>query len=433
MLYSWQIIRLMNMRITMELPQVFPIRQRLAPSPGVDIAACLHQGLASWLPAVKPGARIALCLGSRGIDQIELIARKTLQLLSSSGAKPFVLPAMGSHGGATAEGQMGLLAGYGLTPQSLGVPFAPSMEVELIGTTPSGVPVYCSEEALKADHIVLVNRIKPHTDFHGTLGSGLLKMMVVGLGKQAGATAFHAAAFRLGYEATLREMAQVFLAKAPILGGVAIIEDQSHALCSLNAVPAAELLERETALCQEAAKRVPALPFHEIDLLIVDQMGKNLSGTGMDPAVIGRCIHGYSLREDVPHRSPWVRRLFVRGLSPESGGNAIGLGMADFTTHRLVQSVNWDITRLNSLTALSLQGAKIPLSFATDLEAIETAVRTLGLSNPRAARIVRIANTLSLERMVVSTAFQTEVRALENLEVLASPTALAFDAEGNLT
>ncbi len=411
---------------------MFPLRQRLAPSLGVDIAACLQQGLASWLPTLKPGARIALCLGSRGIDQIEPIARKIVQLLTSSGAVPFVLPAMGSHGGATAEGQMRLLAGYGLTPQSLGVPFAPSMKVGLIGTTLSGVPVYCSEEALKADHILLVNRIKPHTDFHGTLGSGLLKMMVVGLGKQAGATAFHAAAFRLGYETTLREMAQVFLAKVPLLGGVAIIEDQSHSLCSLNAVPAAELFEREATLCQEAAIRVPSLPFSEIDLLIVDQMGKNISGTGMDPAVIGRCIHGYSLREDLPHQTPWVRRLFVRNLSPESGGNAIGLGMADFTTHRLVQGVNWDITRLNSLTALSLQGAKIPLSFASDREAIETAVRTLGLDHPQSARIVRIANTLSLERMVVSTAFQTEVGARETLEVLGSPVAFAFDAEGNL-
>jgi hypothetical protein len=375
---------------------------------------------------------VAVAVGSRGIANLAVVVRQVHEVLRAAGAAPFILPAMGSHGGATPAGQTELLAGYGVTEAALGVEVRAGMEVAEAGRTAEGWPVVCSVEALRADAVVLINRVKPHTDFAGRLGSGLLKMLVVGLGKHAGAAAFHAAAARLGYERVLRAAAEVLAARLRLLAGVALVEDQRHQTARVEVVVPADCTRREEALCAEARELLPRLPFAEVDLLIVDWMGKNISGTGMDPAVIGRMIHGYSLAEDAERRRPHVRRLFVRDLTPESHGNAIGLGMADFTTTRLVRAMDRRATVTNALTALSLQGAKVPIHFDTDREALAAALASLPLADGQQPRIVRIRDTLSVGRLEVSEALAAELAGREDLEILGPPAELAFDAAGNL-
>jgi len=339
---------------------------------------------------------------------------------------------MGSHGGGTADGQSSLLSEYGITEKRLGVPLRATMDVESIGSTADGLPVVCSAEALRADAVLLVSRIKPHTDFGGALGSGLLKMLVVGLGKHVGAANFHRAAARFGHEHVLRQAARVLKERLPLLGGLAIIEDQRHETARIEFVPAVDLERREEALCSEARALMPTLPFATVDLLIVDRMGKNISGTGMDPAVIGRLVHGYSLSEAADQPAPRVRRLFVRDLTPESHGNAIGLGLADFTTSRLVRAMEPRVTAINALTALSLQGAKIPIHFETDREAIVQALATLPFTDAQTVRVVRIRDTLSVDRLQVSEACWAAPEAVGRLEPLGEPEEMQFDAAGNL-
>lgn len=417
---------------TIALPRLAVVRQRFPASPPIDIAGTIADQLAAVVRGLRPGARVAVGVGSRGIANLQAIVRAVLEVLRKAGAAPFILPAMGSHGGGSATGQLALLAEYGVTEAALGVPIRAAMDVEAIGELPDGHPIVCSVEALRADAVLVINRIKPHTDFGGRLGSGLLKMLVVGLGKRVGAANFHAASASLGYERVLRAAANVVTARLPLLAGVAIVEDQRHQTARLEVVRPADLVGREEALCAEAGRLMPRLPFAEVDLLIVDRMGKNISGTGMDPAVIGRMIHGYSLAGDAERRHPHVWRLFVRDLTPESHGNAIGLGLADFTTTRLVQAMDRGVTVTNSLTALSLQGAKVPIYFDTDREAIAAALGSLGRTETSTVRVVRIADTLSVETLLASEALLAESRGDSSLEVLSQAQPLVFDARGNL-
>jgi hypothetical protein len=416
------------------LPRILHVRQNFAPTPPLDIRATVAAEFTKLRSRIHPGARIAVGVGSRGITHLAEIVVAVLDQLRAVGAQPFIIPAMGSHGGATPEGQCEVLASYGITEAAMGVPIRASLEVRQLGATADGVPVFCSTEALGADGIVLVNRIKPHTDFFGTLGSGLLKMCVIGLGKRTGATAMHLAATQFGYERTIRAMAGVLLQNAPVFGGVAILENQFHDTARLLVMPREEMECAEDALLAEARALMPLLPFDEIDLLIVDRIGKNISGAGMDPNVINRSIHGYDslpMRGDRP--APFIRRIFVRGLTPETHGNAIGIGMADATTARLVREMDPRATAINSLTALTPQSAKIPITFDTDREAIERMLASLPLADSRAAKIVRIADTLSLAEMAVSEPLWNEVRERSALTALSAPGDIAFDADENLT
>lgn len=413
-------------------PELLTAWQVYPEPPEVDARAEARRQVASLLTGIPRGSRVALTVGSRGIDRLAEIVQGAVEALQGAGAQPILIPAMGSHGGGTPEGQLALLADYGLTPASIRVPFDPTMEVRAVGTTAAGVEVVCSAAALAADRILLLNRVKPHTDFHSSVGSGLLKMLVVGLGKHEGARRFHAAASRFGYEAALRSLARVLLDRLPLLGGLAIIENQHHRLQRLEAVPPAQLEAREEVLCQEARSLMPRLPFEDVDLLIVDRMGKNISGTGMDPAIIGRMIHGYSTQIDPQQPPPRIRRLFVRDLTPESRGNAIGIGMADFTTDRLVAAMNAETTRINALTALSIQGAKVPIHFATDREAVAAALRSLALPDPAQARVVRILDTLHVDRLQFTLNLRGAVRLDCHLEITHGPDPMTFDREGNL-
>lgn len=409
------------------------VRQKFPASAPVDIRGTLAKEFAVVAGRIKPEARIAVAVGSRGISNLQAIVASVLELLRAAGAQPFIVPAMGSHGGATPEGQKELLSEYGITETALGVPIHSAMEAERIGVTEDGVDVFFSAEALKADGVVVVGRVKPHTDFlSDTLGSGLFKMMVVGLGKRVGAANYHVSASRFGYEHVLRTSGRITLRTAPILCGVAIVENQFHDTARLAVVLPEDMERREGELFVESKKLMPRLPFDDIDLLIVDRIGKNISGSGMDPNVIGRSLHGYSTLLGDRNGSPSIRRIVVRDLTPESHGNAVGVGLADFTTTRLVRQMDARVTYLNALTALSLQSVKIPVHFETDREAVTAALESLALRDVTQARVVRIQDTLSLERIVVSESYAESVRQRGDLEVMNEPEAMKFDADGSL-
>jgi hypothetical protein len=414
------------------LPPFIRVRQNFPRPAPLDLPRALGAELEKFRPRVAPGARIAVGVGSRGITHLAEIVSLVLGFLRAAGAKPFIIPAMGSHGGATPEGQCEVLASYGITEAAMGVPIRASLEVRQVGETPDGKPVFSSTEALGADGIVLVNRIKPHTDFIGKIGSGLLKMCVIGLGKHRGAAAMHMAASEIGHERAIRTMADVLIATAPLLGGVAILENQFHETARFVVVPREQMAAAEDALVEEARGLMPLLPFDEIDLLIVDRIGKNISGTGMDPNVTNRWVDGYdsSLRRN-GRPAPFIRRIFVRGLTPETHGNALGIGLADLTTTRLVRETDARITGINALTALTPQNAKMPIAFDTDREAIERALASVSLP-PAEARVVRISDTLNLVEIEVSAPLWAEVKGRPGLTAISVARELAFDAEGNL-
>lgn len=403
------------------------IRQRFPAGPPLDVPEETRRALARILPRLKPGMKIALGVGSRGIANLQTIVAATIAILRAAKCEPFIVPAMGSHGGATPKGQTELLAEYGISEANLGVPIHAQMEARQIGTTDQGVPVWFSEAALAADGIIVINRIKPHTDFlSDTIGSGVIKMLVVGLGKRLGAAQFHIASSHHGYEQVLRSTIQVTLAQAPLLCGLAIVENLRHETAQLEALLPDELITGEARLFAEAKRLLPGLPFDEIDLLIVDRIGKNISGTGMDTNVIGRGVHGYSTALNDRNAPPRIGRIFVRDLTAETHGNAIGIGLADFTTTRLVKAADWPVTWINALTSMTPGSAKVPIHFETDREAIAAALQSLALDDLSKAKIVRITDTLSLETMEVSEACLQQLAGKANIEQRCEPVKMEF-------
>jgi hypothetical protein len=417
------------------LPHMFHLVQRYPASRRLRFETILREGFErnSLASQLKPGMRIAVGVGSRGITNLAEIVRSVLDLLRASGAEPFIIPAMGSHGGATPSGQQNVLAGLGITPESTRVPFETSMDVDQIGTFGDGYPIVFSRAALEADAVVIINRIKPHTDFFGNLGSGIQKMLVIGFGKHIGASNAHRAAIVLGHEVVIREAAKVILGKVPVLFAVAILEDQHHQTYDLHVIRGDQILREEDALFVQSQQLLPRLPFPNIDLLIVDEIGKEISGTGMDTNVIGRGVFGYvsSLRPQ-SNMQPHIGRIFVCELTPATNGNAIGIGLADFTTTRLVHAINRDYTYTNVLTSLGLACAKIPLYFDTDREVIDRAIGSLMTESASDIRIVRIKNTLNLDHMLVSERFVVDLDPSLLVEIDPNPQTLNFDAHGNL-
>ena len=416
-------------------PRMVEVQQTYSPSPQLDFARELSrqfhaQGLAT---RITPGMRIALGVGSRGITNLKQIVQATLAVLTQAGARPFIVPAMGSHGGATPEGQMQVLANYGVTAESMGVPIEASMEVRKIATALDGRDVVFSLPALQADGVVVLNRVKPHTDFRGSMGSGIQKMLVIGFGKQAGANNAHGAAAHLGYEVVLRAFAQSILGAAPVFCGIALLEDQHHQTAEVAVLRPEDIVAGEDRLFHKATSLLARLPLDDIDLLIVDRLGKDISGSGMDTNVIGRDIAGYisSLHGTGPI-TPRVSRIFVRELTPASNGNGVGIGMADFTTTRLVQSLNLQYLYMNALTSLGLQPAKIPIYFDSDRAAIAAALASLAEPDASRMKVVRIADTLNLERLLLSEGSLAAMNGRPGVAVNGSGQDMAFDGEGNL-
>ena len=377
---------------------------------------------------VKPGQRIAITGGSRGIANIAVILKAMVEYLKSLGAQPFIFPAMGSHGGGTPEGQTALLAHYRLTEAFLGVPILASMEVVEIGRTEDDVPVFIDKHASQADHIIVVNRIKPHTKFKAPIESGLMKMMAIGMGKRKGAEYYHKAAIQYTFPKIIVDSGREVIRRAPILLGLGIVENGYDETAKIVALRPQEIEEKEKELLILAKKMMPCLPFNEIDLLIVDEMGKEISGVGIDPNVTGR---NRDLLGVFPHPTN-VKRLFVRDLTDNSNGNANGIGLADLTTKRLVDKIDYQATYMNCITAISLEKGAIPVYFETDREAIAVALATIGLIPSEESKIVHIRNTVLVDEVEVSETYKDELRRSSDLVILEGPYAITFDQNGNI-
>ena len=414
-------------------PRMMRVRQVFTETPSVDIVAAVAAGMAAVRGDLKPGLRVAVAVGSRGITNLSEIVGAVIGQLKDAGCEPYIVPAMGSHGGATPEGQTELLGEYGITEEAMGAPIRASLEVDHIGHTLEGYDGFLAREALAADAIVPINRVKLHTDFGPPLGSGLLKMLVVGLGKQVGAETFHRAVSRHGYEPMLRSISRLIREKAPVLFGVGIVENSWHQTARIAIVPAAEMEPREEELIAEAKRLMPLLPFDDVDILVIDRIGKNISGSGMDPNVTGRHGHGYNSHlRDRAGIHPDIRRIFVRNLTPQSHGNATGIGMADVTTQRLVDQIDHHVTDINVQTSNIFQASKVPMNFPTDHDAMSLLLHSLVIPDTTKAKVIRIANTLDLNEVEVSEAYAGEVAARENLEEVNGPTDWPFNDDGNL-
>ncbi|MBC8229950.1 DUF2088 domain-containing protein [bacterium] len=412
------------------LPRMVKVRQNFDALVVEDIPETVKLELAKLhLPkSINAGETVAIAAGSRGIANIDTVVKAIVSNLKLIGAKPYIIPAMGSHGGATAEGQIDVLRHYGITEETVGAPVLATMEVVQIGETEDGLPVLIGKDAYESDHIVMLNRIKSHTDFSGVIESGLMKMLAIGLGKQKGANMYHRAFFRYGFEHVIRTVSQVVLSSGKITFGVGLIENAYGQTARIAAMLADELEITEQKLLVEAKNFSGSLPFDELDLLIVDKMGKNISGTGMDTKIIGRLMQNF---EPEPQK-PAILRIFVRDLTEESNGNACGIGLADFTTTRLVEKIDRPATYMNSITALGPQKVRTPVYYDTDREAIENALDTVGLTKPKDCRVVRIESTLHLGEVEISESLLPAAQTKADLEITGELREMEFDKYGNL-
>lgn len=413
-----------------EFPSIFRIRQRFLSQRVQDIPGEVGRQLANLDLAsrVKAGQTVAITAGSRGVAHIATILRATADYFRKLGAEPFLVPAMGSHGGGTAEGQAELLASYGITEASMGCPIRSSMETVVVTTTREGFPVHFDRHAYEADHVVVCNRIKPHTRFAGPIESGLMKMMLIGLGKKRGAEVYHRAIADYSFAQIIRSVVDQVLANCGILAGLAVIENAHDETARIEAVLPAEIETREVELLEMAKQAMARLPFDRIDLLLIDRIGKNISGTGLDTNVIGRKFDDHKAVEG---ETPKVKRIALRGLTPESHGNAVGMGIAEFCRSSLLRKTDLAATRLNAITADHVSAAMAPLDYETDREMLNAALPA-SPEEKRRARLVWIADTLHLEELQCAEAFWEEAQGREDLEILSEPRDLLFDENGQL-
>jgi hypothetical protein len=410
-------------------PSQLLVERSLDPVALEDVGGSVEAGLAAALGDVRwSGDRIAVAAGSRGIDRIPEVVAAVVQFVRARGGSPFVMPAMGSHGGATGEGQAAILRALGIDESTVGAPIVSSVDVVDVGPTADGLRVVAARDAVQAAGIILVNRIKPHTDFMGPFGSGLQKMAAIGLGKVEGAFACHKAAASLGHEHVIRLVARRQIERLPIIAGVALVEGPRHALAHCAVLRPKEFETREPELLAKARGYMPGLPVPDIDVLVVDEIGKNISGAGMDTNVIGRGVDGQAFGEGAPR----IGAIYARSLSPESKGNAIGLGLADVVSARLVRGMDAHATFTNGLSALTPSTVRVPMHFETDQECLEAAIRLARVDDRLQARIVRIPNTLRIDRFLVSAACAADVAARKDMRVVGDSRPLVFDAAGNL-
>ncbi|MDR1875494.1 MAG: lactate racemase domain-containing protein [Synergistaceae bacterium] len=412
---------------SVKLPRMVRVRQKMVDDEVKDIAEEISRGVDALTVDGRPlsvaGKKLAVTAGSRGIADYAKLLHAIVSKLKAMGAQPFIFPAMGSHAGGTAEGQRELLERYGVTEATMGVPVRSSMETVEVGTLPNGTRVYCDKLAWESDGIVLFNRVKPHTDFKGDWESGLLKMCAIGVGKHEGATSAHRAGF-VRFHEVIPEVGKFFLKNAPVLFGVASVENGYERVMRVSVIPPAEIVERERELLALARKSMARLPFDDIDILAVDELGKNISGSGMDPNVIGRP----GMREITFPDAPHIGCIVILGLSEETHGSAVGIGAADITTIRAVAEVDLAQTYINHVTSGAVKGAAIPLAAADDEEAMRVALYSVPFREG-GERIVHIRNTLLLEEFEVSENMLPEIRGA--LTAIGEPRPMAF-AEGRL-
>jgi hypothetical protein len=414
----------------MNYPKMYHIRQ-VFDVPKVDnIEEELSKELESIQISskIKPGAGIAITAGSRGVANIDRILRHLVRVLKENSAKPFLIPTMGSHGGGTAEGQVEVLKSLNVTEESVGAPIVSSMEVVEIGRSCFGFPVLVDKNAAEADGVIVVNRIKPHTEFEGPIESGLMKMMAIGIGKHKGCIQVHKQTVTYGYRKVIPEIGRVILENLPVLFGVALVENVYDETAIIRALPPTQFLIEEERLLAKAKTLMARLPFDKIHVLVVDKMGKNISGAGMDTNVIGRIMF---IGEKEPE-NPKITRIVVLDLAEESHGNAIGVGLADYTTQRLVNNIDAEATAINSIAGMSPEKGRVPIALKTDREAFEAALTTIGAIDPKDARVVHIKNTLEIAELDISESLLEDMKGRKDLELIEELGPMPFDSDGNL-
>ena len=410
------------------LPRFVKVGQKFDLSALSDVDAAVAEQFQRFADIDLTGKSVAVGVGSRGIKQQPQVVKALIGELKAAGAKPFIIPAMGSHGGGSAEGQTAVLASYGYTEENMGVPINSSLEVIELGRIERDVPVYCDKLAMDADHIIMCNRVKPHTDFRANHESGLIKMVAIGMAKHAGATALHFHGMG-NFNTLLPAATKIFLEKTPTLFGVAMVENAKENLKHLEFVAPDDFFHRDAALLQMAKTSIPRLYFDTVDVLIIDEIGKDISGAGMDPNVTGRppsSLPGFD-------SGAAINRIVVRDLTEKTEGNSTGIGAADVTTQRLVQKVDWTKIYVNIVTAGVLEGARLPIVANTDRDAIGIALRGCFGVTSESSRIVRIKNTLEMTNLWASEPMIADIEKNQNQTVLSEPFNLEFDANGGLT
>jgi len=410
---------------------MYRIRQTFDTPRLTDLVGEVRRQLASLNlgPRIEPGQTVAITVGSRGVANVALITREIVQHFVALGAKPFVVPAMGSHGGATAAGQRALIESFGVTEEYIGCPIQATMETVIIDRTPQGIAVHFDKNAAEADHVFIANRIKPHTMFVGPIESGLHKMMLIGLGKQAGAVLYHRAIKSFTFLEIIRAVGDVVVKRCRVLGGLAIVENAFEETALVEGVPVEKFYEREVELLEKARAWMPRLPLDDIDLLVVDEIGKEISGTGMDTNIVGRKFNDHAATADDATN---CRRIFIRGLTEKTHGNGTGIGLCEFTNRRTVEALDMESTKVNCITAGHATAAMIPVYYDTDREVVNTALKTLGLIEPPEARVVQIKNTLLLEEMLVSETCLPQLKDNPRVSIISGPFDWEFDGAGNL-
>ncbi|MGH2330832.1 DUF362 domain-containing protein [Thermoanaerobacter mathranii] len=414
---------------TVSIPKMYKVRQKFKKHTGFNFNRKLREELNNKQELLKTlkGKKVCIAAGSRGINNIADVVRQVVDTVKKYGGQPFIIPAMGSHGGATAEGQKSVLKELGIYEESVGAPIISSMDVDYIGSTDEGIPVYTSKDALNADAVILVNRVKPHTSFRGDIESGLVKMCVIGLGKQKGAELCHKMGF-YNFAERLKEMAKIIMLKVPILLGVALIEDSYDETVDVRVLKSEEFFTVEPELLNKARSLMPKILIDNLDVLIVDELGKDISGDGMDPNITGRFASEYVKGELK------VNRIVVLRLTDKTEGNANGIGMADVTTLRVLNQTDFTKGYINSITAAITNTVRFPIVMPNDYLAIKAAIKTsnnLDYSGEN-CRIVRIKNTLKLENIYISEALLVEVKNNPQLEVVEGPLDFKFDEAGQL-
>lgn len=412
-------------------PKTFRVRQRFERPLVEDVAGEVRAELArlSLGQKLRPGQTVAITGGSRGITNIATILQAVASHLRELGAHPLIVAAMGSHGGGTSEGQRAILANYGITEAFCGCPIRSEMGTVVIDETPEGVPVHFASDALAADHVLVVARVKPHTELFGEHQSGLMKMLLIGLGKHEGAKIYHRAFVDYSLDQIVRSVGRRVIEKGRILCGLGIVENACDETGLIRAVYPHEMEAQDRELLVLSRKWLPRLPFDRADLLLIDEIGKEISGCGMDTNVIGRKHYEHG---SAPDEFPKIKRIAIRSLTEQTHGNATGLGKSEFCLTRVVEAMDPRITYINVTTACFPQVGMIPPHYATDREMLGVALSTIGLTEPAAARMLWIRNTLQLSELECSEAFLSDALKRDDLEILTEPRALPFDADGML-
>ena len=418
-------------RIVNEYPRIFRVRQKFNCDAIADIPSVVEEQLISLRLSdrIKSGESVAITAGSRGIRNIATVITSIVQHVTNLNAIPFIVPAMGSHGGGTVKGQLEVLESYGITEANCGCEIRAGMETKIVCQANEGFPVHFDRHAADADHVIVCNRIKPHTDFTGDIQSGLMKMMLIGLGKHEGAKIYHKAIQDHSFGQIVRSVAGEVVKRCRIAGGIAIVENALDETEIIQAVLPEEFESHEKRLLQTAIGKMAQLPFDEAHVLLVDQIGKNISGTGMDTNVVGR---KYTDHAAVEGETPQIKRIVIRGLTPETHGNGCGIGMCEFARTAAVEQVDFHKTAMNCITSNHVTAGMIPLHYPTDREILDQALVTIGLTKPIDAKLMWIRNTLDLEYLECSEAYFPVAQKRNDLEVMTEPCELNFDASGNL-